>query len=218
MSKYEWERGTLKLSVKEYAKTKKVFIDVVKKHQQDNYDKAVKLYNKIIENTKGKRGVDFHSSYHHCQFDRTTSYDMFGSRENSINLDESGTFYEKYLSRTKKPLKPKKKDYLTKVERKDVRFESDDFSITFSDKTKTITWEVYENNHARDHAHEHPVAKALFMILKGVDWTRGTGGTIVGNDEYNQDTDYAGGGGNYITMSFGPIGKESRKSYAMSCY
>ena len=81
-------------------------------------------------------------------------------------------------------------------------FDHGDFNIAFTDKDKCIYWNVDENNHARDHAHDHPVAKALFRLLKTVKWTRGTGGTLVGNDEYNRESDCEGGGGNYVTMTF----------------
>lgn len=77
-------------------------------------------------------------------------------------------------------------------------------------KGREVTWAVSENNHAREAAHEGAVAQAFFTALARVKWTRGTGGVIVGNDEYNRDADYAGGGANYITATYGPKGEEAR--------
>ncbi|MFA5707519.1 hypothetical protein [Mycolicibacterium sp.] len=67
----------------------------------------------------------------------------------------------------------------------------------------TVTWDVPENNHAPERAHEHPLAGSLFGFLATVRWTSRSGGAITGNDEYNRDTDSAGGGGNYVVRAFG---------------
>jgi hypothetical protein len=72
---------------------------------------------------------------------------------------------------------------------------------------RKVTWDVPGGNRAVDHARESAVGRAFFGFLGRVEWTRGTGSAgFVGNDEYNQDVDYAGGGGNYITDRFGPLG------------
>lgn len=69
---------------------------------------------------------------------------------------------------------------------------------------RVVNWEVEENNHACQRARAHPVAQALFGALNRVVWTRGTGGQIVGNNEYNRDNTYEGGGGNFVVETFGP--------------
>jgi hypothetical protein len=63
---------------------------------------------------------------------------------------------------------------------------------------------VPSNNHACETARRHPVAAAFFAALGRVRWTRGSGGEIVGNDEYNRDVDYEGGGANYVVDRYGP--------------
>ncbi|MFL0579589.1 hypothetical protein [Dietzia sp. 179-F 9C3 NHS] len=69
---------------------------------------------------------------------------------------------------------------------------------------RELLWSVCENNHAVDHAHESWLGEALFAHLRTVKWTRGSGGDIVGNDEYNRESTFAGGGANYVTASYGP--------------
>ena len=66
----------------------------------------------------------------------------------------------------------------------------------------TVTWDVPENNHAPERAASHPLAVTLFRFLDRVVWTSRSGGQIVGNDEYNRDCDYAGGGGNYVVRDY----------------
>lgn len=104
----------------------------------------------------------------------------------------------------KKILKPKKSDYKQLPLTRDCTIDLPDASITLNNKTKTVTWDVPENNHARAHARGHYVAKALFRALDRVDWKRGSGGQIVGNDEYNRDNYESGGGGNYTIATYPP--------------
>lgn len=81
-------------------------------------------------------------------------------------------------------------------------------TISFNDRK--VTWSVQENNRAVERAHQAPMARVFFGELGKVKWTRGTGGTFVGNDEYNRDNYESGGGANYTTSRFGPAGDEDR--------
>ena len=74
----------------------------------------------------------------------------------------------------------------------------------------TVIWDVPENNHAPERAGDSPLAAALFRYLDRVQWTSRSGGEIVGNDEYNRDCDYAGGGGNYIVRQYGKASARRR--------
>lgn len=70
-----------------------------------------------------------------------------------------------------------------------------------------INWRA-DGNHGVEEAHEHPMGARLFAELEKVEWTPGTGGEFLGNDEYNEESgrDYAGRGGSYQTFAFGPLG------------
>lgn len=81
-----------------------------------------------------------------------------------------------------------------------------DATIEFDRATSTVTWGVSENNHAVESAHARPLAQVLFGELAKVRWTRGTGGVLSGNDEYNAGSRDPGGGANYVTCGFGPVG------------
>ena len=64
-----------------------------------------------------------------------------------------------------------------------------------------------ENNRSRERANAHPIARRFWSEINKVRWTPTTGGFIIGNDEYNRDSESVGGGGNYITQAYGPLGK-----------
>ena len=75
-------------------------------------------------------------------------------------------------------------------------------SITFKG-ANTVVWDVPENNHAVERANQHPLAEAFFDYLeRRVEWTSRSGGTIVGNNEYNRDDQDAGGGANYVVREY----------------
>ena len=214
MSCYEWESGSFKLSVVEYSKLKKSFMSGVKALYTSAYDDAIKLYNKILAEGKGKRlkGTDWFNFYQKFRtvidttsyFHVTKELDPFDLAMDSMfrKVDENG---RRIFG---KPLKPRRGDFAIKI--KNV-FQFEEASINFSDKERKVYWDVSENNHACDRAAEHPIGKLFFKCLGKVNWTRGTGGVIVGNDEYRQDDREAGGGSNYIKQTYGPIGKEKNR-------
>lgn len=77
-------------------------------------------------------------------------------------------------------------------------------------KGNVITWDVPENNHAVDRAHEAPLGVAFFAALGKIKWTRTSGGYGTGNDEYRRESKEHGGGSNYITFAYGPIGEAAQ--------
>lgn len=81
----------------------------------------------------------------------------------------------------------------------------DDGQIDFNREAGTVEWSA-GGNHGVERARNHPLAGVFFDELAKVRWTRGTGGVFTGNDEYNQDNSNEGGGANYVTTAYGPIG------------
>lgn len=118
-------------------------------------------------------------------------------------LDALFPFHEKGARRTS-PQKPKKKDFPKLASTKVKTLTADEARLSFNHIAKSVTWSVNENNRAVESARRTWLAQALFSALDRVAWTRGSGGKIIGNDEYNRDSDYEGGGGNYVTKEYGP--------------
>ena len=195
MSRYEWERGTIKLPSKEYAKFRS---DVIKKWnelEERRFQQACEIFDQVTKETKGKRNVD------KPKLMRDRAALKYG---NSMNQDELHRLKQLLTKQHDKPklLRPKKKDLDLKPISRQCSIPSDDGSITFHDKEKSVTWDVSENNHACETARATPIARYFFQRLSQITWTRGSGGTIVGNDEYNRESEYEGGGGNYTTASY----------------
>ena len=185
MSCYEWERGEIKLPAKVASSFRKELGGIIDGYHEKAYRAALLAYQQVLAKFKGKRNVEF----------RGEIEDAFDAACGRLGLPD-GTRYEHFYDvdgiffagdrKRPRPVKPKLKSFPTKcTPSKGIHFESSDFSLVV--KGKQIVWYVSENNHACDHAHEHPVAKALFRMLYRVKWTRGSGGEIIGSDEYRYD-------------------------------
>ena len=84
-------------------------------------------------------------------------------------------------------------------------------NVSLDLKAKTASWDVDENNHACESARRTPIGRAFFRALGRITWTRGSGGTIVGNDEYNREGGGEGEGGHYVTGEYGAKAAKKRQ-------
>jgi hypothetical protein len=204
MSHYEWERGEIKLPSSETAAVKAAVRDAYNRYRDTVHDickrwwaqnktSSAKVY---AEKLHGFEPRHFGLPADPYGDDNVLSNDVIQVLQGIIGWYEGGT---------KRPRQVQQKDIDAAIGPRATNrtnaFSFDEASITF--KGNTVVWNVRENNHAVDTARAHPVAIALFNKLRRMTWTRGSGGKIVGNDEYN-DGDGEGGRANYATEEFGP--------------
>ena len=105
-----------------------------------------------------------------------------------------------------RPRKPIRKDYPL-ANNKQTKFHFDEAEIMFLIDAREVHYYSGDNNRQVERAREHEVGQLFFRLLGEITWTRGTGGQLIGNDEYNQDRDGVGGGGNYVTFTYGKKAK-----------
>jgi len=198
MSRNDWESGKINIPSKAYAKLRKDFINAWNNNRQAMLDKAIATW-EVLKNNRLTTEAAIRKSKHF------SLEDAIGTL---ANYSEEDTYVlHRILTQQTNPWKLRKptKAAIDFAKASQRRFELDSVEacVYFDDETKSVSWSVSENNHAVDDARNHPLARHLFRALRNVDWTRGSGGIIVGNDEYNQDGDDEGGGANYVTMTFG---------------
>lgn len=216
MSCYNWERGTITIPAKEWAKFRTAVIKAWNEHQLDRFEKAKRMHAKAKEAIKGKRGSKRQEALRALA-------DRWEGREETAEFSHKVIGYE-YNRETRRDtviLKnaPKKKDFEIFPTSKSCGIHMLDGSIELNNENRTVTWSVGENNRAVEHARKHPVARKMFGLLDRINWTRGSGGKIIGNDEYNRDADYDGGGGNYVTAEYSQAKqKRDREARARSRY
>lgn len=189
MSCYEWERGVFKIPTKEYASFRKAMIQSWNDRQDEIFDRAVQIFDEIKEAGKGRRNFNFEGKRNELL--------------SECDSEDSSMGWLVRLTDGKPKHKPKKKHLQQFPISRGACLELGEACIVFTDKTRTVIWNVYEGNHACEYAREHPMAKRFFNLLGGIQWARKTGGSIVGNDEYNDDDRSEGGGANYTKETYG---------------
>lgn len=230
MSKYEWERGTIKIPAKEWSGFRKGLLEAWNDKQNETLSDAKLAHAKLKYAARGKRGfIKRHEAmrdalHRYCDFRKQTwGWEPLSdeARERFNELDRLLLVCDPkspgMLDRTKLQT-PKKSDLDLKPVSKDADIMLPDASVHFRNKTRTVEWDVGENNHAVENAHEHWFAKRLFRAIKRITWTWGSGGKIVGNDEYNRDEggQWEGGGGSYVNFEFSPEAQKRERRVSLA--
>ena len=195
MSCYEWEAGTIKLPPAEFRRIRNLIAIRHNNREMERYALSQRYFSEpLAMRRKGAQA-------------------WLESRLNqpgTLQGDPDVTEIQRYDPIPKTYRRLRKKD-LRVVKGASFVINHGDYTMSFGDNE--IGWEVFENNRARGHAHRDPLARILFDELARVKWTPRSGGVLVGNDEYNNCSSEIGGGGNYITMVFGPAGKREQERH-----
>lgn len=197
MSCYEWERGEIRLPTAEFAKVRQSVQDAATKVKTEAFEQTQSFWKGLSR----KEQTD-PAAYRAAMYRWESATEPGPARDMALGL----IGYHRYPAAALKPARVKKSDVDFPTNRT-THFHCDDLSVTFDRKSSTMTWDVAENNRAVEHAHQTWLAGATKKALSQVRWTgKNTGGVLVGNDEYNRESDYVGGGGNYVTTGYGPVG------------
>jgi len=199
MSVYEWEAGTIQLPKAQFAKIRKQFIADYNDIREREMNAANAIREQALKQFKGKHITNW-----------LYAMQDFAER-NGVSYD---TLYMMVPDEKKKPKKLTKKA-MKLANSKTMCFPlGDGGAVIFDAEDKTVSYSVPENNHACEHARESHVGKLFFRTMARIEWTRGSGGCLYGNDEYHRDAGYGNdGGGNYVTQTFGKTDKKARYKY-----
>jgi hypothetical protein len=217
MSCNAWEAGTIKLPTAEAKKVR----DTLKKAVEDRrtllYNKAQEFWKSLPAKTKTNRSA-YMEAAEKFAFDAGRSYRTY--REAELASDLGDELYDLLVNKGwpyagTKAQRIKQTD-LAKLygpcTGANPTFWIGDGSISF--RGREVSYDVADS-HGCDRPREHPISRMLWSALSKVNWTRGSGGEILGNNEYNEEAGrgQAGGGGSYVVMSFGPKSKNTRHQW-----
>lgn len=223
MSCNEWEEGTIKLPTAEFARVRKALEDADRTRKERVFAQTQVFWKGLPRKAQTNPKEYESAAYDFTEkLGRSTSRDRYGYQSDGPDADLADDLRDAlqlpyaWDPATQKRVDPKPKRVLPADMKyptnRTTTFHADDASIYFTKDTSTA-WSVGENNHAVEHAREQPIAQVFFDELRKVRWTRGTGGIITGNNEYNQENREAGGGGNTTNQGLGPVGAADQDAY-----
>ncbi len=221
MSCYEWESGSISIPRTEWAGFKTVVRDAYNVEQNRLLALAVRMQDELVRAASGQRNVDWRRLSEQV-IERIAPRDenawdvvfrIFDPNRAKACAALGKTYADPMdlKGSAGRPPKPTR-GMFPEANGKTMSFPVTDGDISFDDKARTVHWQVHENNHAIEHARQHPVAVAMFRALDRMKWDTKCGGEIVGNNEYNRDNRESGGGGNAVNARYGRAKTDWEKS------
>lgn len=224
MSRYEWERGTIVIPTAQWAQFRRALIEFWNQEHERLFVLARAKHAEIVAHAKTmtpKERKAFDWSRWLRERMRGRNWGSDGESQASWECDiverllglvaVTKMVDGKWVAVPAKLHPPLRKHLPTLPIGKGATLDVDEARIVLDDDKHSVSWNVSENNHACDTARSLSISERLFALLGRITWTRGSGGKIVGNDEYNGDRDEEGAGGNYVTAEYGPDRVKSRR-------
>lgn len=203
MSTYEHESGVIKIPAKAWPTFRRNMI----KAWNDQYEILFRCATKVVQDLrkagKGKRNFDFKAAWHK-KFDEMEDKELLIHDQLEI-VKRLAALVDGKPSRL-----PQKKDLPLKPISRGATLQWEEACLVLVDSRREMRWGVSENNHACDNAWDHPMGKILDQELKRITWTRGSGGVIEGNDEYNVEA----GCGSYTKREYSEANQKAQKEQA----
>lgn len=189
MSCYEWSHGEIILPSAAFSPFRKAVQDAMHAKWKKAFDDSQRFWKSLTPRQKAD-WEEFRKALNAARFDEDTMWLIDPMRR-----------------REPRPRRVKQSDVDWPTNRT-TEFHESDLSLSFRRETRTLVYNVMENNHAREHAAHTTLHRVFDDQIRKVRWTYGTGGVILGNDEYNREGgyEYEGGGGSYVVAAYGYIG------------
>lgn len=204
MGRNEWEGGTLVLPTAAVSALRKDLTDATNRHHDAVLAECLRLWNGPIAKTSSAKlfRERLNAAMTSARLPEAVSNDVYYVMESLI-----GGYQGSSAPRT--PRASDVERMAPKANSRTVDFGGgNEWSIRI-DGAK-LSYHSGDNKSQVERARAHPIVAAMFRNLARISWTRATGGVFAGNDEYNSESRDAGGGSNYITSAFGPLGEAEK--------
>lgn len=227
MSRNDWERGEFTLPSADFARFRKAMQEADDRVKRAAFDRTQEFW-KGLTRKQQTDPVAYSEALKKWDGERQVRrsdnrYNLGANNRHNFYEESEDLAYERlrgvvdtphiYNPETKRyesagPAKPRRvlaadMDYPTN---RTTSFGQAGASYVFDREKRTVVYESGEGNRQVEDARSSTLGEAFFEELDKTRWTHGTGGAIIGNDEYNRETDYAGGGANYHSGAYGYLG------------
>src|SRR5699024_4788702 len=210
MTCYGWEHGTIELPSAEVAGIKRILRTASNEHREAVKERAESIHREVMDK-RSTRSVDrYRETLREIQYgdsgpyrrqlsDRDLTVRATAISVISLVLDVDG--------KVRKPTDADIERVLPKATNRTTVFPvispTGYPEASISIEGRTLTWDVPENNHSTDRAERSLLHGVLFGALDRIKWTRGSGGTIWGNNEYNESGNSPyGRGPDYVVLEY----------------
>ena len=173
MSDFGWIRGSYKIPSNQWNNFRNSIIEEYNQKVLKSYELALKVYEIIKDNKKGKR-----------------NYPLENEIVKLLEYNEKEYFWrDKILTSlitSNKLIKPKKKDF-PKVKNTIDSIEGEELTLIFNNKEKVIEFYSDDNTHSQDNAPRSYLGLVFFRRLDRIKWTSKTGGYLRYYNEHRRD-------------------------------
>ena len=203
MSNYEREHGSYVIPSSEWQAFKTKIVCDYNAIQERKYKCLLRIYESLKKMGQGKRKFDYAAALSDIErsneilsnfrsFYSFSPYRKAGIYADLILFNSEDNFSELVLHKeTGKPRLPKKNDFpQIGVSSAKIHIGVGDYGvISLNKETRTVLWNVSENNHSVKSARSEPMAKSFFRAIESVKWGRNSGGYIKYTSEHDVDAD-----------------------------
>lgn len=226
MTCYGWEHGTIELPSAEVAGIKRALRTASNELREAVKERAESIHREVMDK-RSTRSVDrYRETLREIQYGDSGPYRRQLSDRDLTVQATAGSVIHLVLDVDGKVRKPTDADIervLPKATNRTTVFPvispMGHSEASISIEGRTLTWDVPENNHSTDEAERSVLYGVLFGALDRIEWTRGSGGTIWGNNEYNESGNSPHGRGpDYVVREYRYLSAKEKAERNASMY
>lgn len=220
MSLNQWESGTFHLPAAEFSRVRKAVETAEHARAQRLFDNSQEFWKSLTAKQK-RDTASFQEAardFANAKYARSPSHPWSVLTSGDDAAVKSEQLEDYLLSRSWSKGKPARvlRTVAGFPTNRTTAFSEGDLSVAFDRESASLIWHIAENNHSVDLGNRTELARVVMRELRKVKWTRGTGGTIYGGDEYAEDA-YRSSGQPYSDRCRFAIGPMGAKKEPFAC-